>query len=289
MRPIESAVVTLRLRDDLLDALMRSLSVGRSTVVIAEGWPELRDYVIRSAPGAVCVVDPFRPGGRDEGLADELRDSVRQLPWTTFVAALEFDPGDPHLLRTLLDWGTADLLDTGRETFSDSLARRLREARRCTVERLFRYALPTTMTGRARAMLMSAMQVAAFGGGVDDLARAMETGPRTVTRWFERVGLPHPRRSMTWLRLLLVGAYLDVPSRSIEAVAHAAGYVSAASLRLTLRKFLDTNPVEMRENGALDYVATRFREDLFKERHQGRSALDSTWLHAERGEGGRRR
>ncbi|HEU4561029.1 MAG TPA: helix-turn-helix domain-containing protein [Longimicrobium sp.] len=226
-------------------------------------WAELKSALSSAPQTAVCFADAVHSAGRNQRLAEGLREIAGEFPLLAVVACLRVEGhADTETLLVLQDWGVADILDLVRETSSAAVARRLAEVKGVWAQRIFMRALPRALTTRARTLLETVADVAAEGGHVPELARALNIDERTVPRWCAAAGVPHARRLFSWIRLLLAADLLDDRRRSIEAVARASGYSSAASLKSTTKKFTTYSPSELRERGAFQAVATLVRDEF---------------------------
>lgn len=245
------------------------------------GWGALREALRRSPPTAVAVVDPFHGGAAPDEPAEELRRLLHDFPSVAVVAALEPSPERGEVLRTLLAWGVADVIGLGREDSPAGLARRLESVQGRTVHRLLGRALPRTVPGRTRALLVTAAETVAAGGQAPELAAALGVHERTVPRWCARADLPPPRRLLAWLRVLIAADLLDDPGRPVSTIAHACGYASEVSLKAAIRQFLGAGPRDLRERGAFETAARLFARELFELREAARSRgrPEKTWLH----------
>jgi AraC-like DNA-binding protein len=280
LQPFVRPLFVLRCGAELEDHL-RLVIERPITLFPVENWRDLRDALNRAPPAAICIADPFGTEGRSGGLSEDLRDVLRDYPMLTVVAALDVAPQDARLLQTLYSWGVADILDLSRENSPLAVGRRLDEVRGRWAERLLARALPRMTPSRARAMLTVVADVAANGGQIPQLAAALGIDERTVPRWCSRADLPHARRLLAWVRLLLVAELLDDPHRSVESIARACGYAGGVSLNSTLRAFVQMNPSELRRKGAFQTVAEKFRDELRQHRESTRKLgrPDSTWLN----------
>ena len=264
------------------DAVFRSLVAGmpaqRPTLIPMGDWRALRDLLHKAPPSAVFLVDAFGACG---GLSEDLRDTLRAFPSALLIAALPETVENADVLRTLLSWGVADTLDTGRERTLTAVARRIRLVRSRAAHRLLNRALPKGIPSRARGLLTVAAEVASGGGRAADFAAALEVDERTVPRWCARAELPAPRRLLAWLRILMAADLLDDPGRSIESVARACGYSAASSLKPALRNLLRSSPAELRARGAFDTAAGAFAAELsqLREASRGQAKPAKDWLH----------
>jgi AraC-like DNA-binding protein len=235
-------------------------------------WDALRAAVCEAPPATLLIVDPYDTSSRDgPQLAPELRALLWEFPSATVVAAMEIYPGRSHDLRTLGEWGVTDIISLDEEDTQEAITRRLRGAQGRPLQNLLQRCLPSTISGRARTLLMTAAEVVSMGGRGRDLARTLHLSERTVLRWSERAGLPPPRRLMAWMRILLAASLLDDPGRTVLSVAYACGYSSDSSLRRAMQDFLGTIPTTLRKEGAFSRASRIFLDELEEVRQQARA------------------
>lgn len=233
-------------------------------------WSRMREAVAASPPAAILVVDPYDGGtGKSRELCADLRSLLLEFPSATVLAAMDTDPGRSRDLRTLGEWGVADVICLEEDDTQEALYRRLRAVEGRTLQNLLQRTLPALISGRARMLVMTAAEVVSVGGKAHDLARRLHLSERTVLRWSARAGLPAPRRMMAWMRILLASALLDDPGRSVLSVAHACGYSSDSSLRRATTDFLQAGPSALRREGAFERASTAFLEELAVTRAAG--------------------
>lgn len=234
-------------------------------------WDRLRQEVAEAPPTALIIVDPYEPGGRPTPqLSTHLRSLLWEFPSATVVAAMEIRPGQSRDLRTLGEWGVTDVISLEEDDTQEAVTRRLRAAQGRPLQALLDRSLPSSLSSRARSLLMTAAEVVAMGGRGRDLARALHLSERTVLRWSERAGLPPPRRLMAWMRILLAASLLDDPGRTVLSVAYACGYASDSSLRRAMQDFLGTIPTTLRREGAFSRASQAFITELTELRTWGR-------------------
>jgi AraC-like DNA-binding protein len=242
----------------------------RCTVV--RDWSVLRAEVRTAPPAALVVVDPYF-GGSAGGpkLAPELRSLLWEFPSCTVLAALRVRPALSRDLRAMGGWGVSDIVSIDEECGSEALYRRLRTAESRPLRLLLTRTLPSTLSGRARSILVTAADVVASGGRGRELARRLHLSERSVLRWCDRAGLPVPRRLTAWMRILLAASLLDDPGRSVMAAARACGYASDGSLRRAMQDFLGLVPTALRRDGAFRTTAERFLAELAQTREAARA------------------
>lgn len=259
---------------------LRLIETGAFRLVAVGDWAALGRELARAPSTAVSIVDPGAGAAPGE-MAEELRALLARFPAATVVAALRVDPARADDLRTLMEWGVADVIALGREDTPVALARRIQAVQARSVDRLLRRALPRGVPSRARILLSAAAETVAAGGQASELAAALGVNERTVPRWCRRADLPPPRRLLAWLRLLLAADLLDDEGRSVPSVARACGYASEVSLKAALRQFMGAPPSELRRTGAFDTTARAFARELFelREAARARGRPEKTWLN----------
>lgn len=237
-------------------------------------WPDVRAQAAEAPPSTLLVLDPYRQNARGVWkLTPELRGFLWEFPSITVVAAIEVRSGCSHDLRTLGEWGVADVISIYEDDTSEGMLRRLWLAQGRPLQNLLAKSLPPTVSGRSRTLLMTAAEVVSMGGKGRDLARALHLSQRTVLRWAERAGLPPPRRILAWMRILMAASLLDDPGRTVFSVACACGYASDSSLRRAMQDFLGTIPTRLRRNGAFEYAAGAFLRELAEYKELGPESI----------------
>ncbi|MDB4949615.1 MAG: Transcriptional regulator GlxA family, contains an amidase domain and an AraC-type DNA-binding, partial [Gemmatimonadetes bacterium] len=154
------------------------------------GWDALLAELRRAPPGTLAVVDPYLDGGGR--LADGLRRLLAELPSVSVVAALELAPARMRDVRTLQEWGVAEVAALPAEAGPRPLEHILRKARARAFLRRVTRALPFYLPGQAVATLLAAAQAAHAGGGPAALGNALGCGRRDLARACAAAGLPRP-------------------------------------------------------------------------------------------------
>jgi AraC-like DNA-binding protein len=227
----------------------------------AASWAELTTTLRATSPVSLVVVDPYHGSGARHTLASQLRPLVTDFPTMSVLAAVEIRLEVFADLRTLGEWGIAEVISLAEDNIV-ALSRLLLSVRFRPLQSLLLTLLPEDLSGRARAILSAAAEVAALGGQSTALARRLHVSMRTLLRWCDAAELPPPRQIMAWMRLLLAAELLEDPDRSVESVAMACGYAADSGLRRALRDFMDTNPRALRRAGALATASRSFNAAL---------------------------
>lgn len=259
MHPLVRPVLLLHPDEAFRERLRRAVPETQALWVLAE-WGELRGALREAPPGTVAVVDPYHDAR--EGLSLGLRDLLRDFPSATVLAACRFDGSQYADVRTLGEWGIAELICIGKEDARAALARRVRAMQGRSVERVLREALPRGTTARVRTLVAAAAEMATVGGHAPELAGSLELTERTLLRRCARAQLPPPRRLLAWLRVLLACDFLDDPGHSLSSVSRACGYAADMPLRRAIRNLTGSEPAELRGCGALATAAGAFTREL---------------------------
>lgn len=240
----------------LRDAVRRDFSLR-----VVTSWAALRVELRQTSPAALVVVDPYFGSGSRAMLAPELQSLLAEFPSMVILAALELRLNGFAELRTLGEWGIAEVISLAEDNVL-AIARVLRSLRGRQVQSVVARALPAYVPARARSILEIAGEIASVGGHGTDLARTLHVSMRTLARWCSSSGLPPPRQLLAWMRILLAAELMEDAGRSLESVAVACGYAADSGLRRSLRDFLDTNPKTLRRVGAFATASAAFRDAL---------------------------
>lgn len=243
--------------------------VGAPYAVEPVGWDDVDEVVKTAPPSAVVLLDPY--AGRRTGEAfPRLHDLLRRFPSLTVVVACPLRAETMGDVQTLLDWGVAEVVDTGPEAAPRGLHARLRQAHARPLKHRLERALAPGVSGDARNLLLAAAEAAVEGGGAPELAALLQVAPRTLTERCARADLPPPRQVQAWMRILLACMLLDDPGRTVYAAAWACGYSTDRSLRRAVGEFVGTGAAELRRGGAFDQAARALNTVLARLREENR-------------------
>lgn len=232
-------------------------------------WADADEVIRGSHPSAILLVDPYA-GARPGDAFPLLHELLRRFPSLTVVAAMELAAESVGDVATLLEWGVAEVIDTGPESTPRAVHARLRQAHARPLKRKLERALSAYVGDEARDLLLAAAEVAVDGGGAPELARALNVAPRTLTDRYTRADLPPPRQAQAWMRILLACVLLDDPGRTVYGAAHACGYATDRSLRRAVASFLGVDSTTLRRGGAFSRAMKAFNDRLWELREEGR-------------------
>lgn len=279
-QPVHRPVFLLT-NSEVLEANLRRVVEPPFVVQCVPDWDSLKRSLSSAPQTAVCFADAMASVGAEIGLAEGLREVSRDYPLVAVVGCLRVAECGPAILAALQDWGVSEILDLDKEQSASAVRRRLDLVRPVWAQRLFRRALPRTLSARGRVLLEAVADVAAQGGYVTELGDALGVYRGTVTRWCAAAGLPEPRRIFGWIRLLLAADLLDDQERSFESVARISGFTSGASLKSTTKTFTDLSPAELRELGAFQTIARLAQVEFRATRDAARSSKQhkNSWFN----------
>lgn len=254
--------------DAVLRERVHRASAGRFACLAVPGWDALLEALERAPASSVAVVDPYAecPGGK--ALSPRLRALLERFPSVAVLAALEPDARRAHDLRTLGEWGVAEVIPLDGRESTESISRRIRSVQGRELRNLLERSLPACTSGRGRAVLCAAAEVAPAGGQGRDLADALGVSERALNRWCERARLPRPRRILAWMRVLLAAELLDRPEETVLSVAHTCGYATESTLRRALQELTGATPSELRGRGAFAAASGTFLQELDRLRQE---------------------
>jgi AraC-like DNA-binding protein len=101
---------------------------------------------------------------------------------------------------------------------------------------------------------------------VQAVAHVLGVHRKTLVNYCAQASLPPPGAILAWCRLLLVGHFLETPSRTVEGIALRVEFASATALRNMLRRYTGLRPQQVRERGGLRCVVDAFRRSLAEKR-----------------------
>ncbi|CAN5848565.1 hypothetical protein BH23GEM3_BH23GEM3_11520 [soil metagenome] len=259
MQPVPRSPFLLH-SDLKFQARTREAASKAFVVEVVASWNALHTALQTSGLVSLAIVDPYAEHGVQSGPAPELRALLGAFPSTTVVAAV-MARSRLQDLRTLGEWSVAQVIVIEEEDAA-AIRRLLQAVRGRPLQSVLERSLPEKVSGSAREILSAAAEVATAGGQVEELARYLYTSMRTLHRRCGAAGLPPPRQTLAWMRILLAAELLEQPGRSIESVAAACGYASDSGLRRTFYDFLGMSPKELRGTGALATTSSAFRKKL---------------------------
>jgi AraC-like DNA-binding protein len=97
---------------------------------------------------------------------------------------------------------------------------------------------------------------------VEEMARALGMNRKTLVNRLALVGMPPPKATIGWARLLLAAQLLAETRRTVEVIAHELDFPSGPALRNMLKRYTRLQPRQVRERDGLARVLEAFRRAL---------------------------
>ena len=235
--------------------------------VVEPGWSDLEETLRAAPPSSIVVVDPYagEPSGARLPLVHDL---LTRCPSVPVMAVMDLRPDVAGDVEMLLEWGVSEVMPLGPFGTVGVLRQLLRQAHARPFKRRLEAALNSYGGAEARELLRAAAEVAVEGGQAPELARRLGVTARTLTVRCFRAGLPAPRQTQAWMRLLLGCMLLDEPGRTVYSAAYSSGYASERSLRRAITASLGLDSTALRRAGAFATAGAAFNHAL----HQAREA-----------------
>lgn len=241
-------------------------------LLLPSTWGELdRAAALRRPRG--CVVDPYN--SFDPVPLPEIEDFRHRFPELALIVYGEFSGRELDLYR-LGRLGADGVLLAER----DDSARRLREgvesALSACLGRQVSRALQNAVPPVGVRCIRWAVEHAEADPQVSDLARAVRSSPRTLSRTLRARGLPPPRHLLLWGRLLQGARLLESSGATVEEVAFRLGYATGASLGRAFREQVGCAPSELGDGRGVNRVLEAFLDSV-EEGHEDVSDGPSRW------------
>lgn len=251
-------------------ARVRQAAGSAFTLRVVSSWDELKGAAHANPLTSVVVVDPYYGGKEKDGLAQELRNLLRDYPSMEVLAVVDTRLSRPRDLRALGEWGVSEIISVGEDDAA-SISQMLRAVHLRSLQVLVEQFVAASVTGWTHSILLAAAETAANQGRAEDLARKLHVSTRTLLRWCVQAGLPPPRHLLAWMRILIAAKLLDQPGQSLEAVADTCGYAAGSGLRRALGELLGSGVKQLRRQGAFVTASAAFRRKLLAGEPQSQS------------------
>lgn len=236
---------------------------GTHQVLICNGWTEVAERLHTSGLDAI-VADADFPGP-EEAIAQlrALRRNSRVglVVWTEDGSAERFFDLGGAGVDALLK------LRARPSVLRDQVARAIAEAR----GRWVRDLLPKGWLPEAAAALQWAVAHADEAPDVEALAGSVGLRPSTLRDLLKEPRLPSPNQLLLWGRLILAGARLEDPERTVESVAYSLGYATSAALSRAMKKHAGMMPSQVHEMGGMTVVLEGLIRHHRNDRRAGRT------------------
>ncbi len=241
-------------RARLRDALARN-----HQIVHCPDWSVLWKTVIERNP-AGTIVDPYNTF--DPVTFPELVQLRERFHGLTLIIYGDFSGRELDLYR-LGRLGADGVILAGRDDRRRCLRDRVETALSAALARRIAAALDRRLPPVAGRCVGWAIQHSEANPRVSDLARALQTSPRALSRELRKKKLPPPGHLLLWGRLFQAARMMCESAVTVEQVAFHLGYATAASLGRALREQCDLSPTGFIEGRyAVDDVLHAFLESV---------------------------
>ena len=234
----------------LVDAL-----AGEHDLVPCESWSELWETCVRR-PVAGSVIDPYN--AFDPVALPELLHFRRRFSSQAVIVYADFSGRELDLYH-LGRLGVDGVILAGRDESRRLLRDRVEVALSCSLAKRVADALEGVLPDLGIRCLRWAIEHADENAQVPDLARAVRSSPRALSRELKALGLTSPRHLLLWGRLFQAARMLDSSDVTVEEVAFRLGYATGASLGRAFREQAGVSPTELLgRDGGVDRVLSAF-------------------------------
>jgi AraC-like DNA-binding protein len=198
----------------------------------------------------------------DESMAPAVRRLRQDFPRSPVIA---YAPNHEHCATDILavaQAGVNGLLLKGFEDSGFALLAALEAAEDHSIAQRASKELSPLLTPSTRPILEYCLSHARENVSVERMADALGVHRKTLVVRLGQEGLPSPRELLHWSRLLLAAHALEDAGRSLEQIALALDFPSAASLRNMMRRYTGWPIAELRAPGGFERVLAAMRQAL---------------------------
>jgi AraC-like DNA-binding protein len=197
--------------------------------------------------------------------------AIRQRFPTVSVLAYCALPAGPSMVDVVRA-GATGLVLRGIDDAPRTIRVALESARRKSTAERIHDEVSLHLPVAAHPLLRYAISRAGDDPSVDDAAAALGVDRKTLFNWLRQCGDVRPREFINWIRLAIVAGMLEDPGRSAEQAALEAGFTSGTAFRNMLQRYTGLRTSEIRGEGALGGVLSRFVSMLSVESDDGLAA-----------------
>lgn len=235
-------------------ARLRAALADDHTLLRIPDWPGLL-ATLREQEVSACIVDVDYPHRRIG--VGELEMIRREHPGIALVVYGVFRESSLELFH-LGRLGIDELILADK----DDHPRKIRSTVSRALARALAFRVEDRLDGQLSEIglrcLRWAIEHAHEAPLVPDLADALRTTRRTLSRSLRRGGMPPPGRFLLWGRLFRAAQLLEDPEVTVEGAAYRMGYSSAAALRRALVRETGLPPTGVSDRGGVLWVLDSF-------------------------------
>jgi AraC-like DNA-binding protein len=246
-------------------ARIRSSLHGNASVDFCRGRAELVRRVA-SLPTGVVITELWDASGAPTAIVVEhLRARFPAIPVVAYCTLCHTTSRE---LLAMARAGVNGFVLRGIDDVGDALRVALAAADDNCFELAMSRELATVLAADVQPVVAHCLSHARCAYTVTAAAAALGVSRRTLFNRLANAGLPSPSAVISWCRLLLAARLLEDPERSVESIALALEFGSAAALRGMLRRYTGVLPNDVRRRGGAAYVLESLRCELKRGRQR---------------------
>jgi AraC-like DNA-binding protein len=251
-----SVVAALICDEDAREQLRQSLS-GCGEVAFCDRAPELLDIVSRRRTDLILTEMRDNSGAH---VAPAIRRLHVKFAATPILVYCALSPGMSGELLDLMHAGITGIVFRGCDDIAQVMSRVLVSMDdRSLTSTVIAAAVTASASAEGRMVIAYCVENAHRAPTVEQMARAIGVDRKTLLNWMRRAGLPAPKATVAWCRLLLAARLLSGSCRSVEHVALRLGFGSGTELRNMLRRYTALRPRDIRGEAGFQRVLVMFR------------------------------
>ena len=260
---IVAAAMAIQQRARLVDAFR-----GRASLSFVETFSALTAALRAQLDAVDAVVIPARDAAGAEALS-MVPEIARQWPRTAIIAYVGAGPQHSTDIRGLAAAGVHQFVFPGFDDSGIALRGILGAARRqCAADCVMQH-LSTVVPVKLHPMVHMALARPDAIATVRALADALGVQRHTLYNWCVAAGFLRPEEVLIWVRLALVGYYLDETGSTVEAIALELAFPSDTALRNSIKRYTSCRATELRRAGGLHTVTAAFERRIEERRRRG--------------------
>lgn len=259
------------LLDRIARARVSEASRDRAPVVFYERGREVLARLQTASASMLIIEGSDRDGRSTVPVVETVRTSYPALPVVAYVRPGRTTSADILVIAQL---GVHELVIEGFDDVGAALRAVLASGtRRCATERVMR-TLGPLLSPSVASFVRYCLERVAQEPSVTDAAHYLGVHRKTLVYRLRQSALPTPSVMIGWCRLFVAAQLLENPGRSVAQVALELDFASSSALRGMLRRYTGMRPGELRAQGGLDALLTRFLGTLNASRADTSGGVD---------------
>lgn len=236
---------------------------------------------LRTLAVALVIVDAADSQGRS--MASAIATIRHGFPSVPVLAYCTMPTGRSDVVVDVVRAGATGLIFRGIDDSRPAMRAAIISARRSSVAQQVHDEVALHLPPAAHPLLRYATSRAGDEPSVEDAAANLGVDRKTLFNWLRGCGRVRPREFINWVRLAIVVGMLEDPGRPAEHVALEAGFASGTAFRNMLQRYTGFRSSEIRGEGAMERVLSRFLSVLASETEDhsaGPRRMPDTEMHA---------